>query len=170
MKFCTSCGGRLSGTPPTCAGCGRVHTLDPKLAACVIFDWQGGVYLLRRAIEPSRGLWTFPGGFVDRGETLEQAAIREAREEAGVDVGLEQLLGIYSYAGQGVVIVVYTGAVSDGVPSARSESLEGASFADASIPWRELAFPSTEEALRDYLDVRRRAARPGISRNLVRAD
>lgn len=151
-KHCVRCGAELEGSPPTCPVCSHVHWLDPKLAACVVFRWEGGVFLMRRAIPPGYGRWTYPGGYVDRGETVEAAAIREAREEAGCGVRLDDLLGVYSYPGQTAVIVVYHGTVVDGTPHALSESLEARPFDDADIPWDELAFPSTVEALRDYLE------------------
>lgn len=165
-RHCLRCGAALEGIPPTCPVCNHVHYIDPKLAACVIFRWQGGIVLLRRAIEPGYGLWTYPGGYVDRGETVEAAAVREAREEAGVGVRLDDLLGVYSYRGQTAVIVVYRGTVTEGEPRALSETLEARSFAETDIPWDRLAFHSTVEALRDYLAVERGEGAPGRSRNL----
>ena len=89
-RFCPRCGGALlarcvkSGDPDRlcCGGCDFIFYLDPKLAAGVILDIGERVVLLRRAIEPAYGAWVFPGGFVDRGEHPEEAALREAREEA----------------------------------------------------------------------------------------
>lgn len=164
-RHCVRCGAELVGQPPTCPACDHVHYLDPKLAACVIFRSEGGVFLMKRAIEPGYGRWTYPGGYVDRGETVEAAAVRETREEAGCGVRLDDLLGIYSYPRQTAVIVVYRGTVTDGTPHALSETLEARSFANDAIPWDELAFPSTREALRDYLAADRGAG-TGLSRNL----
>ena len=163
---CVQCGGLLAGEPLTCGRCGHVHYLDPKLAACVIFPWEDGVFLMRRAIEPGYGRWTFPGGYVDRGETVEAAAVREVREEAGCEVALTELLGVYSYPGQTAVIVVFSGRVTHGAPHALSESLDARSFARDRIPWGDLAFRSTEEALRDWLAVEEDPSRRGRSRNL----
>ena len=160
------CGGLLGGEPLTCERCGHVHWQDPKVAACVIFRWDGGVFLLRRAIEPGYGRWTFPGGYVDRGETVESAAVRETREEAGCEVALEDLLGLYSYSGRPASIVVYRGRVVAGRPHALSESLEAHSFPEDRIPWDELAFPSTQEALRDWLAAEKDPSHRGRSRNL----
>ena len=105
FRFCPVCGGRferrvLRGGEPerlVCTACGFILYLDPKVAVGTIVRDDGErVLLLRRAIEPGYGKWVFPGGFVDRGEVVEQAAIREAREETGLDVTLVALLGVYS--------------------------------------------------------------------------
>ncbi|MGI8857408.1 MAG: NUDIX hydrolase [Thermomicrobiales bacterium] len=87
--------------------------LDPKLATAVIIADARGILLQQRAMEPRRGLWTFPSGYVDRGEQVERAAEREVREELGVAVRLTHLLGVYSEPGNPVVLVVYTGDVLD---------------------------------------------------------
>lgn len=165
-RHCVRCGAELAGDPPTCGTCGHVHWRDPKVAACVIFRWRGEIFLMRRGIPPGYGRWTFPGGYVDRGETVEAAAVREVREEAGCEVRLEDLLGIYSYPGQTAIIVVYRGTVVGGEPHSLSESLEARTFPDDGIPWPGLAFPSTAEALEDFLRAEREPVRRGLSRNL----
>jgi ADP-ribose pyrophosphatase YjhB (NUDIX family) len=165
-RHCVRCGHLLAGEPPTCPACGHVHYRDPKVAACVVFRWREGVFLTRRGIEPGYGRWTYPGGYVDRGETVEAAAVRETREETGCDVRLDDLLGLYSYPGQTAILVVYRGTVTGGEPRALHESLEARSFPDAAIPWEDLAFPSTREALRDFLAAERDPSRRGLSRNL----
>src|SRR5205085_7035294 len=107
--------------------------------------------LLKRGIEPSYGKWVFPGGLVDRGERVEEAAIRETREEACVDVRLTGLLNVYSYAHYPVIIIVYTAELIGGRLAAGDETLEARCYESGEIPWPELAFPSTTQALRDYL-------------------
>ena len=134
-----------------CASCGFVFYIDPKIAVGTIIRSAGGIVLVRRAIEPGYGKWVFPGGYVDRGEPLTAAAIREAREECGLDVRLEGLVNVYSYAGRAPVIVVYAASVLGGRLSTDDESLEAAEVDGASIPWDDLAFRSTREGLRDYL-------------------
>ena len=114
---------------------------------------MGGIVLVRRAIEPGFGLWVFPGGYVDRGEDVRLAAVREAREEAGIDVRLDGLVGIYSYAGSTPVVIVYRATWLSGELTLDEENSEVRPFDAASLPWNELAFRSTREALRDYLGV-----------------
>ncbi len=134
-----------------CERCGNVLWLDPKVAAGTIFTVDDRIALLRRAIEPAYGRWVFPGGFVDRGEVVVDAAIRETWEEARVRVRVDSLLNVYSYRERPVIVVVYAATVTEGVPTAGDEALEIGFFRPEAIPWGELAFPSTREALRDYL-------------------
>jgi ADP-ribose pyrophosphatase YjhB (NUDIX family) len=118
----------------------------------IITTESGRLVLVRRAIEPGYGLWVFPGGYVDRGEPLTAAAIREAREECGLDVRLDALVNIYSYPGRAPVIVVYAATAVGGSLCVDDECLETAEFDSATIPWDQLAFRSTHEGLRDYLN------------------
>jgi 8-oxo-dGTP diphosphatase len=160
-RFCPRCGGPLerrllkSTEPerPVCARCGFIYYIDPKIAVGTIITTDtGGLILVRRAIEPGYGKWVFPGGYVDRGEPLTTAAVREAREESGLDIRLDALVNIYSYAGRAPVIVVYAATAVGGTLTIDEESLEGAVFARDALPWDDLAFRSTHEGLRDYLD------------------
>jgi ADP-ribose pyrophosphatase YjhB (NUDIX family) len=158
-RFCPRCAGALvsrtlkQGEPPrlVCEGCDFVLYLDPKVAACAICMLDGGIVLLRRAIEPSRGKWVFPGGFVDRGETVEAAAIRETLEEANLRVSLTGILDAYSFPGHEVIVIVYAADVTGGRLQAGDECLEARTFRPEDIPWDGLAFASTRAALRDYL-------------------
>lgn len=134
-----------------CTGCGYIFYLDSKVAVGTVPFMQGRIILLRRAIEPGFGKWTFPGGFVDRGETLEEAAVRETKEEIGLEVELAGLLNAYSYRGRPVIVIVYEAKVTSGVPAPGEEALEVRLFSPEEIPWEELAFPSTRDALRDVL-------------------
>jgi ADP-ribose pyrophosphatase YjhB (NUDIX family) len=160
-RFCPRCGGVLErrllkpNEPerPVCTRCGFVFYIDPKIAVGTIIDAGGGaLVLVRRAIEPGYGKWVFPGGYVDRGEPLTTAAVREAREECGLDVRLDGLVNIYSYPGRAPVIVVYAATAIGGALGVDEECLETRPFEPQAIPWDELAFRSTQEGLRDYLN------------------
>ena len=163
-RFCPACGGALEtrslkATDPdrlVCTRCGFVFYLDPKVAVGTIISGDDGrVVLVRRAIEPGYGLWVFPGGYVDRGEDIRAAALREAREEAGLDVRLDGLINIYSYPGRPLIIIVYAASLVGGELCHDEECLEAQWFAADDIPWDTLAFRSTTEALRDFLAGRR---------------
>lgn len=171
FKFCPVCGSPLKPrvlkiTEPkrlvcTNAACGFVFYLDPKIAVGTIIRMESGrIVLVKRAIEPGYGKWVFPGGYVDRGEELSIAAMREAREEAGLDVRLDHLVNIYSYPGKAPVIVVYAATKISGELAVDDEGLEIREFDLDQIPWDDLAFRSTHEALRDYLDGRITAPAP----------
>lgn len=158
-RFCPRCGGVLvarelkAGEPARlcCDGCDFVFYVDPKLAACTIPLYEGGIVLMRRGVEPSRGKWVFPGGYVDRGEDVSEAARRETLEEVGLEVSLTGVLDVYSTRGQDVVVVVYSAHVTRGQPRAGDECEEVRVFAPEALPWDELAFEPTRAALRDYV-------------------
>lgn len=157
---CPSCGGVLkdrvvkTGDPArlVCIACEFIYFQNPKVAAAVVVTYQEQIVLLRRSIEPGFGKWVFPGGYVDLGEVVEEAAKREAREEACVEIEIDRLLNVYSYSDRPVVVVVYAGHVVGGEPGAGDECSEMRLFAPDDIPWNELAFPSTRDALLDFLN------------------
>ena len=107
--------------------------------------------LVQRDIEPGYGKWTFPGGFVERGEVVEAAAEREVLEESGLEIEAKGIVGIYSYEAQIPAIVVFEARVTGGEPRALDETMNVRSFARDELPWDAMAFPSTEHALKDYL-------------------
>lgn len=158
-SFCPRCGGELesrklkSHEPErlVCRQCSFIFYLDPKIVAGTIFTMENRVVLLRRDVEPAMGKWVFPGGYVDRGESVREAAIRETKEECNLDVRLRSLLGVYSYPRVPSVIVVYAGDIVGGELKAADETAEARSFSPSRIPWDELAFQSTQEALKDYV-------------------
>jgi ADP-ribose pyrophosphatase YjhB (NUDIX family) len=157
LRFCPRCGGQLAERlidrrlRPQCTACGYIWYKDPKVAAGtlpVLAD--GRIVLVRRAIEPQYGRWSYPGGYMDRGETVREAAIRETREECGLEVALQQLVDVYSYPNSIVVVVVFAARVTGGSLAPGPECLDARAFAREEIPWAELAFSSTRDALLDF--------------------
>ena len=134
-----------------CERCGFVFYLGPKLVAGAIIERDGGIVLIQRAIEPGYGRWTFPGGFVERGEVAEEAAARETLEETGLTIETTGIVGLYTYEGQIPAIAVFSAHATGGEPEPLDETLDVGSFSRDELPWSELAFPSTEQALKDYL-------------------
>ena len=160
FRFCPVCGAPLesrllkTGDPErlVCTACAFVFYLDPKLAVgTIIRDDRNRIVLVRRAIEPGYGKWVFPGGYVDRGEEVTVAAVREAREETGLDVRLDRLVDVYSYAGRIPVVIVYAATLLGGCLACDDEGLEARFFEPHEIPWDDLAFRSTREALEAFL-------------------
>jgi 8-oxo-dGTP diphosphatase len=158
-KFCPRCGNHLEirllkpGDPErlVCESCGFVFYLGPKLVAGALFELDGGILLVQRDIEPGYGKWTFPGGFVERGERAEAAAERETLEETGVEIEVTGIVGLYSYEGQIPAIAAFAASMVGGEPAPLDEVMSVKSFPHDALPWPELAFPSTEQALKDYL-------------------
>jgi ADP-ribose pyrophosphatase YjhB (NUDIX family) len=160
-RFCPLCGGALAleAIPPdqrehpVCGRCRFIYYLNPKVVGCTIPERDGRLLLTRRTINPSRGRWTFPGGYVDFGETVTDAAMRETWEETGLKVDLTGLVGVYTYPGA-PVIIVYGARVTSGTLTSCSENDLLEWMTPDEIPWEQLAFPSTRDALRDWVGAR----------------
>ena len=158
-RYCPACAGALEGRTLkpgeperlVCVSCGFVFYMDPKVAVgTIIRTGDERIVLVRRAIEPGYGLWVFPGGYVDRGENVRDAATREAREESGLEVRIDGLINVYSYGGSAPIIIVYAATMTGGQLCTDDECLEARVFSAEEIPWDELAFRSTRDALADY--------------------
>jgi 8-oxo-dGTP diphosphatase len=153
-RFCPRCGQPATVDYPrsiSCPRCGYGAYYNPKpVAAAIPVTAAGKIVLLKRGFDPGKGLWTFPGGFVDLGETVEMAARREAQEEIRADVELSDLVGVYSNADERVVLIVFAARITD-TPQTTPEAPEVRAFAPDDIPWEELAFWSTTNALKDFL-------------------
>ncbi len=161
LRYCPHCGAPLasrllpSEDRPRLV-CDRDHILyvNPKLIIGLIPERRGRVLLMRRAIEPRYGAWTYPGGFMEIDETVEECAVRETLEEVGVTARLLNLVGVYSRPaphGPGIVSIVFRGRVSSGRIDVGREALEARWFQPEEIPWEELAYDTTRWALRDWL-------------------
>ena len=153
-KHCPRCGQRATVDYPRsikCPHCGYGAYYNPKpVAAAIPTTPDNHIILLRRGFDPGKDLWTFPGGFVDLGESVEQAAHREAQEELQIDIELTRVVGVYSKQTDRVVLIVFA-ATTTQTPSKTPEAVEVAAFAPDEIPWQELAFWSTTNALKDFL-------------------
>ncbi len=150
-KFCASCATPLEqrevfGTErPACPNCGRVVFYDPKVAAVCVIAREGRVLMIRRATDLGYGLWSLPGGFVDRGEVVESAAAREAWEETGLEVTVTGLLGLFSLHGDPVIVAAFTAHEAGGTLAPGPEALETDFFHLDALP--ELAFSRDTEIL-----------------------
>ena len=133
-----------------CADCGYVAYENPKVVVGSVVVTNGRVLMCRRAIEPRKGFWTLPAGYLELGETLEEGAVREALEEAEAAIAIEGILGVFSIARIGQVQVIFRARFRhSGSPAfaAGPESLDVRLFLPRDIPWNEIAFPSVHWAL-----------------------
>ncbi|PZW45697.1 ADP-ribose pyrophosphatase YjhB (NUDIX family) [Humitalea rosea] len=134
----------------TCLDCGHVAYENPKIVVGSVVELEGGVLLCRRAIEPRRGFWTLPAGYMEMQETVEEGALREAWEEARARLTLEGVLAVYSIARLGQVQVIFRARLAEPGFAAGPESLEVRRFDWDEIPWDALAFPSVHWALQTW--------------------
>lgn len=155
MNYCPNCATPLVSRylhghdRPACPACGFVHYAGPKVAVGVLIAREGSLLLSRRAIDPGKGRWSFPSGYVDLGESPATAAIREVKEETGFDVRLSGLVGVYSSPNRPVVLVVYGAEVTGGSPIQCDEVEETALFSESALP--PLAFEHDSQIVADWL-------------------
>ena len=161
LNFCSNCGaslrfGRIEGEDRdrlSCPDCGHIVYVNPRLVvtAFPITD-EGRIVLLRRGIEPGRGQWAQPGGFLEVDETVNQAAIRETWEETRLLVEPGEVIGLYTRLEAAVVTIAFEARIVGGTATPTPEALEIRTFAPEEIPWSGLAFRTTMWALRDWLE------------------
>lgn len=164
---CSRCGGPLVYGPVPgedrerhrCSACGCVTYVNPRLVVTTLPVTDAGeLVLIRRAIPPGFGAWAQPGGFLEADETVLQGAVRETREETGLEVEPDRIVGIYSRPQAAVVVIAYEAAIVGGRMTATHEALEVQPFAVEAIPWSSLAFCTTRWAVRDWA----RSVRPDL--------
>ena len=162
-QYCAFCSGPLADGHdsgfPVCESCGRVSYLDPKLAAAAMVEIDNELLLVRRAIQPAYGKWSFPSGYVNRGEQVERAAEREVLEETGLEVRTDWLVGLYSEPGKSVVLAVYSASVVGGDLIAGDETLDSATFPYDRLP--ELAFGGDAKIVEEWLTGKAGRTLPG---------
>lgn len=139
-----------------CQTCDFIDYQNPKIVAGSVVTKGEQILLCKRAIEPRKGFWTLPAGFMELGETVEQAAMREAQEEALATIEIERLLAIYSVPRIGQVQTMFRARLI-GDFGVGPESEDTALYDWADIPWSELAFPTVVWALTHYAETRGRS-------------
>ncbi|MDA0219857.1 MAG: NUDIX hydrolase [Proteobacteria bacterium] len=137
-----------------CADCGFVLYSNPKVMVGSVAHWQERLLLVRRDIEPRRGFWTLPAGFMENNETTEEGARREAREESGAELEFEHLLAVYNIPRISQVQVIYAARLLSPDVYAGDETSEVGLFAWDELPWDDLAFPSVRWALQHWREAR----------------
>jgi ADP-ribose pyrophosphatase YjhB (NUDIX family) len=164
LIHCAQCGGRLElglvageeRPRHVCVECGHITYVNPRLVVSAIpVTDEGHVLLIRRGLEPGRGLWAQPGGFLEVDETVTEGAVRETLEETGLDVVTGEIVGLYARLEAAVIVLAYEARIVGGEPRTGPEALEVRAFAPEDIPWPEVAFRTTWFALVDWLARRR---------------
>ncbi|MGB1342664.1 MAG: NUDIX hydrolase [Pseudomonadales bacterium] len=158
MKYCTQCGGTVSKSIPqgdnrerfVCGHCQHIHYQNPRIIAGCLPFFEDQVLLCRRAIEPRRGMWTLPAGFLENGESISDGAVRETLEEANARVRVDSIYTIFSLPHISQVYVFYRAQLLDLDFSAGEESLETKLFREQEIPWDLLSFAAIEQTLTAY--------------------
>ena len=160
INHCNHCGENVSLLIPegdnrsrhVCDACGQIHYQNPKVVCGCIPVWGERILLCRRAIEPRKGLWTLPAGFMENGETIQHAAARETREEACAEIAGQQLYGIYNLPHVNQVYVIFLAQlIGEDQFAAGAESLEVRLFEEPEIPWEDIAFRVIRLTLERYL-------------------
>jgi ADP-ribose pyrophosphatase YjhB (NUDIX family) len=168
LNFCSRCGAalRLGPLPAedrdrlACEACGYITYVNPRLVVTTLPVTDAGeVMLLRRGIEPGRGLWAQPGGFMEIDETVYEGAIRETLEETGLLVEPGEIVGLYTRPEAAIVVIAFVARIVGGAPTVTPEALEVRPFAPEAIPWPKIAFRSSEWAIRDWV----RRVRPDLA-------
>lgn len=168
MKFCSNCGEAVERRIPpdddrerhVCTRCDLVHYSNPKVIVGCLAVFGEQVLLCRRAIEPRRGLWTLPAGFMENGETTLQGAARETWEEARGKVENLSLYRVFDVPYISQVYMFYRCHLLDGHHAVGPESLETALYTEDAVPWDEIAFPVVQETLKSYFQDRQQGEFP----------
>lgn len=163
MNFCSACGAAVSLHIPAgdsrprhvCLACGAIHYLNPRLVVGSLPEWDEKILLCRRAIEPAFGKWTLPAGFMENGEAVATAALRETAEEALARIELGAMFSLISVPHIDQVHVIYRARLLDLDFAAGAETLELRLFGENEIPWDEIAFRTVYRTLRHYFADRR---------------
>ena len=164
LNFCSRCGsalqfGAIDGEDRhrlACPDCGQIAYVNPRMVVTVFPITEAGeIVLIRRGIEPGKGSWAQPGGFLEVDETVNQAAIRETFEETGLLIEPGEIVGLYTRLEAAVVTIAFEAKIVGGIAAPTVEATEVKAFAPEDIPWSDIAFSTTTWALRDWLEHRR---------------
>jgi ADP-ribose pyrophosphatase YjhB (NUDIX family) len=163
IRFCRACGAAVAYRIPAddnreravCSACGTIHYENPLNVVGTVPVWGDQVLLCRRAIEPRRGLWTLPAGFLELGESTAEGAVRETVEEAGAQIELGALFTVLNVVRVGQVHLFYRATMRSPALDPGPESLEARLFAEDEVPWEQIAFRTVRETLQHFFADRR---------------
>jgi ADP-ribose pyrophosphatase YjhB (NUDIX family) len=169
INYCSHCGSAqlIQKVPEgdthsrlVCEACHTIHYQNPKIITGCLPIWEDKVLLCKRAIEPRSGLWTLPGGFMENNETVQEAAARETKEEAGANVNKLRLYMVVNGLKKNQVYMVFLGQLCDLNFAPGIESLDAQLFTQEEIPWEEIAFLFVRQTLTYYFEDRSKGEFP----------
>lgn len=160
MKFCSDCGSKVSLNKIEndliprfqCKECNLIHYDNPKIIVGCLPYIEDEILLCKRAIEPAYGKWTLPAGFLEKNESVEEGALREANEEAGIEPTIKRLFSIFSITHIGHIQMLFLSELSSRNYKAGIETLDVQFFKEKDIPTDELAFPSIAYVIQKHFD------------------
>ena len=160
MNYCSICSGKVILKVPegdnreryVCTNCGAIHYSNPNVVVGTLPTFEDKILLCKRAIEPRKGLWTLPAGFLEMGETLQEGALRETKEETNSTVKIDDIYFMFDIPQIGQFYVLYKASIEENSYSPTTESLEVELFSYDEIPWDELAFPFVPIALEQFYE------------------
>lgn len=176
MKFCSECGEKVERKIPSgddreryvCGSCDHIHYQNPRMIVGTLPIYGQQVLLCRRAIEPRKGFWTLPAGFMENGESVEAGALRESWEEARAVIEKPHFYRLFDLPHINQVYMFFRGELKDGGFAAGPESTEVALYNEADIPWDELAFPVVRQLLMEFYEDRKSHSYPVRSSTIER--
>ena len=161
QKYCSSCGKEVvlkyaeGRDRIVCEHCNTIHYTNPKLVVVTLAVWEDKVLLCLRAIEPRRGFWNLPAGYLEDFEKAEDGAIRETWEEAGANIEIEKVYSVYNLPQANQVYIHFLAKLKDGIIRNGEESIESVLFKEEDIPWKDMAFASSAYTLRKFFEDRK---------------
>tara|TARA_B100000579_G_C22833962_1_gene857544 strand:+ start:2109 stop:2666 length:558 start_codon:yes stop_codon:yes gene_type:complete len=178
LNCCTQCGHEVSLKIPegdnreryVCSNCGYIHYQNPNVVVGTVPYHENKILLCKRGIEPRKGLWTFPAGFLEMGETLQEGALRETKEETNSDVEIDDMYAIFDIPQIGQLYTLYKAQIEPGTFSPTPESTEVELFTKEEIPWDDLAFPFVPLTINLFFDDLKFEEFPLRIRELVKKD
>ena len=160
MKYCSDCGTAIEfRIPPEdnreraiCKKCSKIHYVNPKVVVGSMSTWDNKILLCKRAIEPRKGFWTLPAGFLEIGESTSEGAVRETIEESGAEIELKSLFAVFDIPTFNQVHIFYLANMKNSNLCPGTESLEARLFSESEIPWSDLSFASVKTALEIFFE------------------
>ena len=161
MNYCSACGSsEISLKIPegdnreryVCKNCGTIHYSNPNVVVGTIPHYENKILLCKRGIEPRYGLWTLPAGFLENGESLNDGAKRETKEETRADVEMGMIYSIFNIPQINQIYVIHLATLKDLSFGSTSESLDVKLFSKNEIPYQELAFPFVSKTIDYFFD------------------